>query len=289
MTIEALYPFAGDHAVQSVAFVLEWATPLDTTTLKALRQLAPRFQSSFPIVQEQQQITVAVDVARKDAPKKYGKQKPKPPATPMAPAAQLGGIQFMHTGGHVPGTFTRMIQVQRENCLVALNEYSRWDIVWPRVQGWLDIVLPLVLSGRALTSLTLQYQDLFLWRDDPSHLDLREVFQAESPFLPSNCYGLTSAWHSHHGFIEAATGEWPGSLLNNINVNVGDFNGHRQIATMLTHKVTFETPVWTVERARAAINAVMPMLHQQNKSTLQAVFSEAVREKIGLTIPKEAS
>ncbi|HZZ05900.1 TIGR04255 family protein [Paraburkholderia sp.] len=284
MTIEALHPFAGDHAVQSVAFVLEWATPLDTATLKAVRQLAPRFQSSFPVVQEQQQITVNVE-----APKKTSKfHKPKPPVAPVAPAAQLGGIQFIHTGSQVPGSFTRMIQVQRGSCLVALNEYSRWDTVWPRVQGWLEIVLPLVLSGRALTTLTLQYQDLFYWRDDPSHLDLREVFQAESPYLPPNCYGQRSAWHSHHGYIEEMGGEWPGHLLNNVNVNVGDLNNQRQIATMLTHKVTFGTPVWSQERAVAALGAVMPMLHRTNKQTLQSVFSDAVRGKIGLTVQQGA-
>ncbi|RZF24626.1 TIGR04255 family protein [Paraburkholderia sp. UYCP14C] len=281
MTIDALHPFAGDHAVQSVAFVLEWATPLETTTLKALRQLASRFQSSFPVVQEQQQITVNVG----EAPKKASKyHKPKAPATP---AAQLGGIQFLHTSDHVPGTFTRMIQVQRESCIVALNEYSRWDTVWPRVQGWLEIVLPLVLSGRALTSLTLQYQDLFLWRDDPARLDLREIFRAGSAYLPPNCYGLTSAWHSHHGFVETMNGEWPGNLLNNINVNVGDLNQHRQIGTMLTHKATFGTPVWSQERAMAALRDVMPMLHRQNKSALQAVFSAAVLAKIGLTVQQE--
>jgi uncharacterized protein (TIGR04255 family) len=277
MTIEALHPFAGDHAVQSVAFVLEWATPLDTATLEAVRQLAPRFRSSFPVVQQQQQITVNVET-----PKRLSKyHKPKPPATP---AAQLGGIQFLHTGGQVPGAFTRMVQVQRGSCLVALNEYSRWDTVWPRVQGWLEIVLPIVLSGRALTSLTLQYQDLFYWRDDPSRLDLREVFQAASPYLPPNCYGLSSAWHSHHGFIEEMGGEWPAQLLNNVNVNVGDLNQQRQITTMLTHKVTFGTPVWSQERAMVALAAVMPLLHSTNKTTLQAVFSDAVRAKIGLTV-----
>ncbi|NYH13409.1 TIGR04255 family protein [Paraburkholderia bryophila] len=279
MTIEALHPFAGDHAVQSVAFVLEWASPLDTAALKAVRQLAPRFQASFPVVQEQRQITVKVEATA-------GGRSPKHKAA-ATPATELGGIQFIHNSGHAPGTFTRMIQVQRKNCLVALNEYSRWDTVWPRVQGWLEALLPIVLSGRALSAITLQYQDVFYWREDVSRLDLREVFRAGSSYLPPNCLDQKSAWHSHHGFIEDIDGEWPGHLLNNVNVNVGDLNGQRQIGTMLTHKVTFGSPVWTQERATDALSSVMPMLHRINKSTLQDVFSDAVREKIGLTVQQE--
>ncbi|MGT0246641.1 hypothetical protein [Burkholderia pyrrocinia] len=280
MTIDFLYPFAGDHAVQNVAFVLEWATPMDRSALEAVKRLAPQFRSSFPVVQEQQLITVNVE-APKQAITKHHK-----PRLPPTPATQLGGIQFLHTSGGAPGSFTRMIQVQRESCLVALNEYSRWDAVWPKVCGWLEIVLPVILTGRSLNSFTLQYQDLFFWRDDPANLQLREVFAAESPYIPSNVYDLKSAWHSHHGYIQPYDGEWSGHLLNNVNVNVGDLNGVRQIGTMLTHKVTFGTPIWSLDRAMTALRAVMPELHQENKSILHRLFTDAVRDKIGLTLQK---
>ncbi|MDR8090330.1 TIGR04255 family protein, partial [Burkholderia gladioli] len=281
MTIDSLHPFAGDHSVQNVAFVLEWATPLDKATLEAIKRLAPQFRASFPVVQEQQLITVNVE-----APKQGGITRHHRPKAPPTPATQLGGIQFLHVGGASAGSFTRMIQVQRDSCLVALNEYSRWDVVWPKVHGWLEVVLPVILTGRSLNSFTLQYQDLFLWKDDPNNLQLREIFESESNFLPSNIFELRSAWHSHHGYVEPYVGNWAGHLLNNVNVNVGDLNGVRQIGTMLTHKVTFGAPIWSLERATAALGEVMPALHQVNKSILSGLFAEEVRNKIGLTAPR---
>lgn len=153
------------------------ANPFGYGGLRAVRTLEPQFRSAFPVVQEQQSLTVQIDTRKA----KYHKPKPQP--------AQLGGVQFLNPAQSA-GQFSRMIQVQRENCVVVVNEYSRWDTVWPRVQGWVQTILNLVLSGRPLSSVMLQYNDVFTWREEPSLLNPAEVFLNDSPFLPSNCLHL---------------------------------------------------------------------------------------------------
>ena len=272
MSLESLHPFAGNHAIQSVAFVFEWPTPLDTATLRVIRSLEPQLRLAFPVVQEQQNVTVQIE-AGKVAKAKYHQSKQQP--------TQLAGVQFLNPG-HAVGQFSRMIQVQRQNCVIVVNDYSRWDTVWPRVQAWLDAVLSVALSGRPLTAVMLQYNDVFLWKDAPELLDPSEIFVKDSPYLAPNILGLKTAWHSHHGFIEQMDGPWPAQVLDNINISVGDINGQRQVGALLSHKSTFSTPIWSFQKAKIAIDEVIPQLHDRNKSRLKLLLSDAVRQKVGL-------
>ncbi|MGC5830109.1 TIGR04255 family protein [Ralstonia pseudosolanacearum] len=279
MTIEALYPCAGNHAVQGAAFVLEWSPALDDQTLRAVGALAPQLRSSFPAMDEQRQITVQLETPRK----KPGRHQPK---ARTAPAPSIAGVRFLNPSGAEPGAFTRLIQIQRENCVISVNEYSNWATVWPRVKRWLDIVLPVALSGRALTAITLQYQDLFLWKDDPSKLNMREVFRANSPYLPPNCFEQSSAWHSHHGFLDEFVGVYQGSLLDNINLNVNLIEGQKQVAALMTHRATLSRPLWS-DNATQAIDWLFPVLHSRTKERFTKVFTDEVIAKVNLNHERE--
>jgi hypothetical protein len=198
----------------------------------------------------------------------------------------MGGVQFLKPRGQAPGNFTRMLQVQRGNCSIVLNEYTRWADVWGNAKKWFDIVFPVVLSGRPLVSFTLQYHDVFSWRDNPQLLDFSEVFKADSPYLPPNCYSLRSAWHSHHGFISEIGDPYPGTEIDNINITINDIGAERQVSAMLVHKLTLATPVWSSDTA-TTVDSLAQILHERNKKLLREIFSESVQQKIGLTVKED--
>ena len=285
MSLEALHPVAGNHAIQTAAFVAEWGAPLDHQVLRAVRGLAEKLRASFPIVQEQQIATVQIDLRKPHRGPVKGTGKKAPGLTGGTATPELGGVLFASTATHASGQVGRTLQVNRDNCVVVINDYSRWDDVWPKVKAWYDIVLPTVLHGRPLKAFTLQFHDVFNWRDEPTKLDLREVFASDCPYLPPNCYGLKSQWHSHHGFMEEVTEPAQATILDNINVNVQDVAGaQRQISALLTHRIGYANMLWGAA-AIPAIEAAAPFLHTRNKNRLNALLSDAVKQMIGLNGP----
>ncbi|MGF6776145.1 hypothetical protein [Paraburkholderia sp. GAS334] len=283
MSLDALHPVAGNHAIQTAAFVVEWGTPLDTQVLRAVRGLAEKLRASFPIVQEQQIATVQIDLRKPNRGPTRGPTKGKAGGqTGTHQSAELGGVLFAGAATHASGQAGRTLQVNRDNCVVVVNDYTRWDEVWPKVIAWLDVVLPTVLLGRPLKAFTLQFHDVFNWREDPATLDLREVFAPNCPYLPPNCYDLKTLWHSHHGFMEEVTEPAQAVVLDNININVQDIAGpQRQISALLTHRIGYSNMLWGAA-AIPAIRAAAPFLHTRNKMRLNLLLSEAVRQMIGL-------
>ncbi|WP_168662342.1 hypothetical protein [Paraburkholderia sp. SG-MS1] len=257
---------------------------MDTQVLRAVRGLAEKLRSSFPIVQEHQIATVQIDLRKPHhSPIKGLKGKPGPGSHRQGGhASELGAVLFASASALPTGQVGRTLQVNRDNCVVVVNDYTRWDTVWPQVVNWLGVVLPTVLAGRAMTAFTLQFHDVFNWKDDPALLDLREVFAPNCPYLPPNCYDLRTLWHSHHGFMEQVVEPAQGTVLDNVNINVQDVGGsQRQISAMLTHRMGYGNLVWGTG-AIPAIEAAAPWLHARNKARLNLLLSDAVKRMIGL-------
>jgi uncharacterized protein (TIGR04255 family) len=272
MAIEPLFPFAGDNAIQSAVFAIEWTEPLSGSELRAIRALDEdqEFKRTFPSAIEPRMVMINLNVDQ-------GAQQVK------SEQNQLAGVNFMRPSPTNPGSMSKAINISPMNCLAIVNEYTRWVNVWAEVRGWLLKVAPIVTPSHSVNVIGMQYTDIFLWKADPSTLLLSEVLSAQSTYLPSHVFQTSSLWHSHHGFFEKQQTEpIAHDLLENINVNMLDSSGQRSLQIVSSHRATLTNPIWDIGHLATALDQLMPHLHNRNKRVLRNLLTPAVQAKIKL-------
>ncbi|RJF98994.1 TIGR04255 family protein [Noviherbaspirillum saxi] len=268
MSLDYLFPITESHAIQSVIFVLEWQGEISDRALQEVQSLGQSLKSHFPISTVQKVVMVNLDQA-----------------TSGSPAIQqngdaMGGVVFQRMGKF--GQVASQMVVSRNNCLIAINEYSRWDAILEAVMRYYKIVLPPILREKSIGSIALQYNDMFTWKDEPANLNLREVFKTDTPYLAPNSFEQKGLWHCHHGFIRDLEGV-DGTCLDNINVSVVNNQDDRAIQILTSHKLTLNSPLRIATKDYLqSIEKYQNILHQENKLVLGQLLSEEVCEKIKL-------
>lgn len=256
----SLYPFAGAHAVQSAAFALEWPVEISEAEINGIAGQREKLKPSLTDMSPLQTLTFQMM------------------------GGQSGGTTSAIPGGYVfsrpgPAGPARVLEVQRNRMVGQVNDYTRWEPVWKEVRSWFDTLAPL-LGKRQFTSVGLQYNDVFHWRDTPESLDLKQVFKVGSPLLPSNAFELTNLWHSHHGYFLDRNEPIKHRLLENVNVNLLEELGQRSIVITTVHKA--EINIWSWEEVSKCIDALMSDLHKRNKDNLGRLLSDDAAGKISL-------
>lgn len=266
MNLDLLRPFAQTHAVQSVALATEWQGELSDQTLLRVHTLAKKFEPLLPTVDLQKMMQISLTPAGLQAPQSF-------------PA--LGAVVFQKTTD--VGGVSHQFVVGRTNSLLTINEYSRWDPALKMAMALYAEAIPIILADKAINAIALQYTDIFTWKDDPDLLDLSQVFQANSQYLPPNALKQKGAWHSHHGFVAAASHVAEKDRLNNVNVNVMDVAGERTIQVTTVHRSTLEKPLrLSTDSYLSIIESLQNKLHLDNKEMLSQLLSDAVSQKIKL-------
>ncbi|WP_313818707.1 TIGR04255 family protein [Cupriavidus sp.] len=273
MPIDALFPVAGEHAIQNAAFVLEWPVqaPLSKANLEAAKAFHTELRNTFPVVQEHKAVTININA-----------DTPNVPSVPTFD--DLGAVHFLKPDPALgPAGVSRTIQVNKHNLVVVIADYSRWDIVWAEVSSWLDMLLPIILDGRPISALNLQYNDRLNWRGDPRALVLSDVIRPDSKYVAPNIFEANNLWHSHHGFIEERATPLPHRLTDNINLNLVLENHQLGLQLFTSHRGELNNAVWDVTTARDVVHTLMMDFHDRNKLVLKGLFTEAVCNKINLT------
>ncbi|MFM0315939.1 TIGR04255 family protein [Paraburkholderia nemoris] len=271
MDLDALYPAGGNHAIQNVAFVIEWQAPLSEADYAELRKVhQEHLRQALPIIETPQVITFNI----------------QPGLAPAMVPQVASGLSLARHRPTATGTVVSCsIQINPQNCLIVVNDYTRWDEIWTNVTEWTNYLLPVILKKeRALGGMALQYADGFEWRGNPSEFKAEVLFSPETSYLPSNVFGKSGLWHSHHGFFTDVEIDAGYTQLDNVNVNLGDDPAslRRTVSIVTSHKVTFVQPVWGVEQATAKFQGLMGRLHDSNKAVLKDLLLDAVQEKIKL-------
>lgn len=266
MNLDFLYPVAGNHAVQTMAFVVEWQGELSEEVLHSIHALAPQLKSHFPSAALQKLVTVNIGA-------------PGQQASSVSNSEALGGVQFVRANkfGQPAGALT----VSRNNLSITVNDYTRWKTVLEAAMRFFKIVLTPIMDHKAITAVALQYVDLFTWKDSAANLDYREVFKDTNPYLPPNVLTLKNLWHSHHGFMVETADPVPCVRLDNINVDVLDSQSDRVIQITTSHRASVTEPLRKASNTYLQdIEAIQNALHVANKEILKALLSEAVSKKI---------
>ncbi len=271
MSLEYLFPFARQHAIQSAAFALDFVSELDISEVDAIQTATSALRSEFPALDPQQQNKLEI------------KFEPGTAGSSTA-STEANGFVMQRPSG-IPNAPLRLINVTRTGIVIAINDYTRWDKFKEDIDKYLSILLKPVDSQKAIASIGLQVNDVFLWKSDPADLKLDEVFTKNNPYIASNALKVSSLWHSHHGYLIDQMEPIKYQQLDNINVSRTEANGVPHIQILTSHRVTFADPIykfWSINKA--IILKILDNLHDGNKTILQSLLTRAVQDKINLNI-----
>ncbi|MGJ9420431.1 TIGR04255 family protein [Massilia sp. CMS3.1] len=263
MNFENLQPVAVDHAVQSVHFVIEWNGALNADSVVALGKLQTKFRNlGYGHMLPQNRLEFKFEAGGSS----QGSQ---------------GLIGYMFTERPQPDT-GRQVSVNAENCTIMFPDYTRWDSVFASIQEILKVVLEEVGTHRAIRTIGLQYNDGFLWNDDPAELDLREVFNNDF-VIPPHVFDQTGLWHLHHGYFEKIQEPVLHTVLQNINVDMLDTQGGRVLQILGSHKANLEQPLWQSHKKNQPLFfSMITHLHDLNKKMLRSLLTNKVCQRIKL-------
>jgi uncharacterized protein (TIGR04255 family) len=263
-----LFPFAGDHAVQSAAFAIEWQQELTASDAAGLQSVSEELRSVLPMFQPSQAVVFQMG-----------------PQGGVPQIVQGGVAGFTLSRPTSGGGVSRLLELERQRCVVRINDYTRWHLVWPEVQKWFNAVGSR-LGRRNFTAIGLQYNDVFHWRDQIETFDPKEVFREGSPFIPANATGNKNAWHSHHGYFETIQQPTNLELNENINVNIIDNFGRRSVNIATVHRAKIS--LWEWAEVWETLGSIMEVLHDRNKKILSSILNDEVTESIHLNSRRNA-
>jgi uncharacterized protein (TIGR04255 family) len=279
MSLEHLYPYAGNHAIQSVTAVVEWADgagggmlqPEHLADLVAAAGMRLR-ELNFPDQKPVQMMQMA-----------FGQGVPAGGGQTIT----LGGLRASREG-NARGTQARSVMLTRENLMLQINDYTRWSEIRLDIEQCLQQLLPLVGVHRAIRHINLQFNDVFRWRANPADLHMNEVFRKENRWLPAHVFDVPSFWHSHHGYLAERTVPIACQQLNNINVSYGQQDNEPTVQALLAHQgaMPVDSPLWV--KTTDAVGPLMELLdafHTDNSSILADIFSDEVLQRIKLKVP----
>lgn len=265
MSLTALYPFASRHAVQSATVVMAWEAAISDESLTEVQALRGALKADFGAMHLNQRITFNML---------------DPSGGVSAPG--IGGVNFVR--GNAPD-ITRSLQVQEKVVQLTSNDYDRWIHFIKLVQRSFKTLGPVVAKGRKLASVQLQYVDTFMWKGDPKSLQLSEIFDSASPYLPQNIFTLgNDFWHSHHGFFSTQEAPENCRLLDNVNVQRAPKEGTSEhVLTIVTnHQLLPMDEIWSPEGCFDFLNTHSAFLHDRNKTMLSSLLTDEVKNLISL-------
>lgn len=272
MSLESLYPSAGDHAILSAVFAIEFQSRLSLDTLLEIEKAVTKaYGDEFPVVVQQQ--TMSLDFTAGLGSQQL-KAKPQP-----------GGFVMQKVDGVTSG---RAINFSEDSCIIEIRDYSRWDTVKADVDRYLKPLLQLLQKhGIPIKVLGLQYTDVFHWKSEPKDLVIGEVFNKDTPYLVPHVFDsstkATSLWHSHHGFFVEHTEPVEYRRLDNINVSRVRAGASDSIQILTSHKAQFLEPLWKGGKEnRPVISKIQDAMHLANKEIMRGLLTPELQKKIKL-------
>ncbi len=266
-------PFGDKHAINTVAFVVEFDAPLNSNALRELSILHSRLKGYLPRKAEEQAVVVNL------SPHSQGN-------TIRTGSPELGGVTFDRLAPD--GRQEWALKIQPNLAQVLCTNYDRWESVWSRAKSFFDIVFPVIHKHSAISVVGLQYIDEFMWEGTKSELDPSELFQKNSKYLVPNAYEMNDLWHCHHGYFAENSSPAPCKLLNNVNIDLSDSAENRVVRITTTHRANLQDRILAhislanAENNGNTVDNHMKALHVENKQLLSKLLTEKIRKRIHL-------
>ena len=267
-------PYSERHAIKNVVFALEFAQPVQSDFLRAIRSgtVNEQLQAELPRVIEQKALVFNFTTVGTNL------------GAPVGGAPQpLGGLTYdkLRPNGEAEWAVT----INQGMLLVNCGAYSRWNGIWPEAKKLLSMILPTVLEATSIGTVGLQYVDEFSSIGDKEAFRLDDLFAAHGRFIPPNLLECRGQCHSHHGYFEDVKEPVAGKILTNVNVDVLE-QPSRMVASITgSHRCMPFAPLAMggVDEMLAddgLITRIWNKLHRCNKGVIGNILTEEVKNAI---------
>jgi uncharacterized protein (TIGR04255 family) len=262
-------PCKESNAISVVAFALEFQREFTPGELRVLLSLHQGDEDELPQSQRHEAFSVNFNPGTQQQ---------------FASPKELGGVSFaaLLPNGRQRWSFT----VQQNTVVVQCTEYTRWAEISEKALGLIARFIPLVADANEAVAVGIEYQDDFLVSDGSAGWE-RELFQAESVYLPAYIFDLEEFWHVHTGcfsLVPPVNGGESERMLTKVNLNyIHDQKQGLKLVSTTHHRIAFGTPQKDFETfVSGQIRKYIEIIHDENKRVMRALLSKTMLKTIGL-------
>lgn len=268
--MQGIRPIRGEHALASVVFSVSFDRDIEVDALLKIDELWKSLSVDLPRRSELQgfDIDVAIKLSQVVAPKSV---------------PRVFGRSYDRYSAN--GEVARSLAIQGQNLNFSVNDYTRWDEVWPSVYSVIVPMWKAICNKRLVSSISLQFQNQFRVEDEVGVGDhtpvARRVFDPNTPHLTPHVFECISNWHCFTGhFSNSPTLQEP-RRLNRINVQVVTMDNPNN--RLLTIQTELEDRLAPFERGETLeLQQRMGDLRNAHKKILRKLFLREIQEKVGL-------
>lgn len=259
------------NALVSTAFTLsfsEFFTEKEINLAESIYRNNEQIQKDLPTLQHSTGVTVQLDAQQ---------------VIQTSQQLTKNGISFssfLNTG-----KIAWSVRLVNNMFIVECNDYSRWNIVWEKVQNYF-LLFESCFENLNLVDIGLECVDEFRILDLSA--DWKAVlFKSDSTFLSKTILEEKDFWHIHQGYF---TCEDDIRTLNNVNINyfrddsvVG--SSPYKVIIQCSHK-TIVADINIIKYTRENIMNFVEKNHNINKKVLIDLLSTDICKKIKLVVEK---
>jgi uncharacterized protein (TIGR04255 family) len=268
-------PLHDAHAIEQVLMVLQMAQPMDAESFKKVRKASEQFsgEDGLPGKSEIQRLVVA-----------FGQD---PSIAGQMPQAEIHGLMLSRTAPN--GVIETELRIEPASITFRTTTYSRWQSIWDQANRYFQALAELYAEKNAISAISLNYVDKFVWSGDPAQCSPKQILKAQSPYIAPHVYGQSDLWHSHTGAflrVDAQT-----KRLLNVNIDFlheEPIAGSRKIigiSTVLTdmfNQPGYDSLALAPADASAFVANRMKSLHDYSKLVFADVISEDMGKRVAL-------
>lgn len=261
-------PIHDKHAIYEVAFALDFGENFSAETVADLMRLHDAVRPELPYMEERRRMSMTLSVMA-------GQQSTQETVVDPSPA----GVVFRAVASPDPSPW--MLRAENNRIIVNCLEYTRWEEIWGRTKGYLQLTLDVVARQPSMqvNAVVLQYIDRFV-RDNTDGYSAGEVFNQNSSFLTKQIFRSSELWHLHHGHFDML--EKYGKTLDVLNIGtLVDISGHTTTIDHMQQLVLQDAPL-AVTDVLGKIDDIMCRLHTRNKQILLDLLNTQMLDRINL-------
>lgn len=267
-------PIHQGHAIEQVAFVIQFEAPLSDDLMAQLEKAGSDFGQEFPRRAVMQGLEVS-----------FG-----PTAGPAGTTRALSGMVWQRF--REDGNAEAELRCERTQVTFRTLTYTRWEHVWSRARRFMVAVLPIYTQAGRLNGVSLSYVDKFVWKGPIDAFDRAALIRDRSPYVAPHVYEVSDQWHCHSGSFTRSSSR--SKRLLNVNIDVlhegVDSESRRvvAIATLLTdflNQPGYEETLFTSDNATRVCDTHMEELHLFAKEVLSKIITDDTARRIQLMAP----
>lgn len=270
-------PLHDAHAIEQVLIVLQMAHPIDSESFGKVREVAKQFSGELPGKNDIQRFVMALGQ--------------EPSIGGQLPTSEFHGFVMSRTAPN--GVVESELRLETTSITFRTTTYTRWQSVWDQASRYFAAVAAIYAEKNAISAVSLNYIDKFLWSGDPAKCLPNQLLRPQSPYICPHVYGLKDLWHSHTG----AFLRFDDKTKRLLNVNVeyshdNPINDSRRlvgISTVLTdmfNQPDYDSFDLSPEDVSGFLADRMRNLHDFSKSVFADVISDDMGKRVALYTSK---